>query len=211
MNRQIPAASVLFLVWPSVISCYDVYGMRRCRFAALFILFHLTYCQPVSLVHFKGEYHNRVDHKGRVCLPSRLRAILAAAAGTESDSAPVFTLLRGLDTCLYLYPEMHWRRIEERLSRINSFSDSGRKVLRRFLRFAEDISPDAQHRLSLPARLRDWAGIKPGSTAVFLGSGERIEIWAPDQLDAADEALDTATYQHLFEVLMSDPEPPGSL
>lgn len=182
--------------------------MPVCR---VFYPFSFNVFSAVSLVHFKGEYHNRVDHKGRVCLPSRLRAVLTAASGTESDSTLVFTLLRGLDTCLYLYPEVHWRRIEERLSRINSFSDSGRKVLRRFLRFAEDISPDAQHRLSLPSRLREWAGIKPGSTAVFLGSGERIEIWAPDQLDAADQALDTATYQHLFEVLMSDSEPPGSL
>lgn len=162
------------------------------------------------MVHFKGEYHNRVDHKGRVCLPARLRSDVAPAT-REKEQATCFTLLKGLDPCLYLYPEAHWQQIEQRLTRINSFSESGRKVLRRFLRFAEDVTLDAQHRLPLPVRLREWAGIETGGTAIFLGSGERIEIWAPARLAAEDESLDTATYQQLFEALMGDSEPPTAL
>ncbi|MFW6347676.1 MAG: division/cell wall cluster transcriptional repressor MraZ [Cyclonatronaceae bacterium] len=164
------------------------------------------------MVHFKGEYHNRVDHKGRICLPARLRSECPHPEHTGSGSgAAAFVLLRGLDRCLYLYPIAHWQRIEARLSQINSFSDSGRKVLRRFLRFAEELSLDGQNRLALPPRLRKWAGIETSSTAIFIGSGERIELWAPAALAAEDETLDTATYQQLFETLMDDPEPPHSL
>ena len=183
------------------------------------MFFFRVYCcslisvNAISLVHFKGEYHNRVDHKGRVCLPARLRSECQRLENTGSVSgvAAAFVLLRGLDSCLYIYPQPHWQRIEARLSRINSFSGSGRKVLRRFLRFAEELSLDGQNRLALPPRLREWAGIETSSTAIFIGSGERIELWAPAVLAAEDETLDTTTYQQLFELLMDDPEPPHSL
>lgn len=158
------------------------------------------------LVHFKGEYHNRVDRKGRVCLPARLRQVLESAKGLEPGTESPFTLLRGLDPCVYVYPQAYWKRIEQRLSGINSFAADGRKVLRRFLRFAEDGSLDGQNRLTLSPRLREAAGIATGETAVFVGSGERIEIWAPDKLAEEDESLDTTTYQQLFEALMSPPE-----
>lgn len=160
------------------------------------------------LVHLKGEYQNRMDHKARVCLPARLRAALISPDAGEQLHG--FTLLKGLDPCLYLYADDQWEMVAERLNRINSFSASGRKVLRRFLRSAEDIQLDPQHRLSVSARLREWAGLQPGGNVIFIGSGNRIEIWSPEHLAADDETLDLNTYQQLFEDLMGDSEPPLS-
>ncbi|MDZ7683269.1 MAG: division/cell wall cluster transcriptional repressor MraZ [Fodinibius sp.] len=56
--------------------------------------------------------------------------------------------------------------------------------------------------MPLPSQLTDWAGID--GKAIFIGSGERIEIWSPQQLEEIDAGLDFESYQQLFERVMSD-------
>lgn len=143
---------------------------------------------------FKGEYEHSVDAKGRVAFPAKLRKALSPEAQEN------FTLLRGLEPCLYLYPRDEWEVVERKLSRINSFTREGRTVKRNFLRFAEDLSLDKQNRIPLPSHLMEWAGI--GSTAIFIGSGERIEVWSPEKLEEVDAHLSFESYQELFEQVM---------
>ena len=145
---------------------------------------------------FKGQYEHSVDSKGRVSFPAKLRKSLNPQAQEN------FTILRGLEPCLYIYPQDEWQKVEEQLSQINSFTKEGRTVKRNFLRFAEDLSLDNQNRIPLPSSLTDWAGID--GKAVFIGSGERIEVWAPEQLDEVDAELSFESYQELFERVMGD-------
>ncbi|MCH8567875.1 MAG: division/cell wall cluster transcriptional repressor MraZ [Balneolales bacterium] len=148
------------------------------------------------MASFKGEYDNAVDNKGRVCFPARLRKYLSPAAQER------FTILKGLEKCLYLYPEDRWMEVEAKLERVNSFTKKGRTVVRHFLRSAEDLSLDNQNRIAIPAKLREWAGIN--DKAIFIGSGDRIEVWSPDHLSEEDEQLDFESYQELFESVMID-------
>lgn len=143
---------------------------------------------------FKGQYQHSVDKKGRVSLPAKLRKSL------DPDAKESFTILRGLEPCLYIYPYGEWQEVEERLSNINSFTKEGRTVKRNFLRFAEDFTLDKQNRVPLSQSLREWAGID--GQAVFIGSGERIEVWAPQKLDKIDAELSKESYQELFEKVM---------
>lgn len=147
---------------------------------------------------FKGEYEHSVDAKGRVAFPAKLRKALTPEAQEN------FTLLRGLEPCLYLYPQNEWAIVESKLSTINSFTKEGRTVKRNFLRFAEDLSLDKQNRFPLPSHLMEWAGID--GRAIFIGSGERIEIWSPGKLDEVDSNLSFESYQELFERVMGDHE-----
>jgi len=143
---------------------------------------------------FKGQYEHSVDNKGRVAFPAKLRKTVSPAAQDR------FTILRGLEPCLYLYPQDRWELVEEKLSKINNFSRKGRTVIRNFLRFAEDLVLDKQNRLSLPSHLMEFSEID--STAIFIGSGERIEIWSPEKLDQIDNELSFESYQELFEQVM---------
>ena len=145
---------------------------------------------------FKGEYEHSIDEKGRVAFPAKLRKAL------QPEAQERFTLLRGIEPCIYLYPDNEWAVVEEKLSGINSFTKDGRLVKRTFLRYAEDISLDKQHRVPIPAHLLEYAGIT--SKAIFIGSGERIEIWSPEKLDQADEGLSFESYEELFERVMGD-------
>lgn len=148
---------------------------------------------------FKGEYEHALDAKGRVSFPAKLRKYLSPAAQER------FTILKGLEKCLYLYPEDQWMLVEERLSKVNTFTTEGRTVVRNFLRSAEDLELDAANRLALPSKLTEWAGIQ--SKAIFIGSGSRIEIWSPDQLDSQDQSLSDASWQEMFENVMGNNHP----
>jgi len=145
---------------------------------------------------FKGEYEHSVDNKGRVSFPARLRKYLDPAAQER------FTILRGLEKCLYLYPEDRWVNVEDKLLSKNQFSKKNRMVTRNFLRTAEDVVLDNQNRIALPTKLMEFAGIT--AKAIFIGSGDRIEIWSPEALEQEDAGLDFESYQDLFEAVMGD-------
>ncbi|MEX0779550.1 MAG: division/cell wall cluster transcriptional repressor MraZ [Balneolales bacterium] len=149
-----------------------------------------------NLASFKGQYEHSIDSKGRVSFPHKLRRYLSPEVGGR------FTILKGLEDCLFLYPEDEWIKVEEKLSRTNSFKKEQRIVMRNFLRTAEDLVLDSQNRLPLPGKLMSWAGIE--TKAIFIGMGERIELWSPDALDREDEALGDDAYRELFEKVMED-------
>ena len=148
------------------------------------------------MASFKGEYDHSIDSKGRVSFPARLRKYLPPQ---NQDS---FTILKGLDRCLLLYPEEYWIGVEKRLSNIKEFRREDRIVLRNFLRSADDLTLDKNNRLAIPPKLMEWAEIS--NRVIFIGMGDSIELWAPDVLAKADQELDPDTYRDMFENVMGD-------
>lgn len=64
-------------------------------------------------------------------------------------------------------------------------SKRARDYLRVFLSGASDEIPDKQGRISIPSKLREYAGL--GRDVTVIGSGTRVEIW------------DTAAWDHYLE------------
>ena len=116
------------------------------------------------------------------------------------DAQERFVVVRGLETCLYLYPENEWRDVENALSKANNFTRTGRITKRNFLRYAEDAVLDKQHRLALPYEHTNYAQIN--GKAVFIGMGQYIEIWSPDVLAKVDANLDPDAFEAIFEQVM---------
>ena len=54
---------------------------------------------------FMGEYNHTIDAKGRLIVPAKFREILG-------DN---FIVTKGLDGCLFVYPNDEWTRFEEKL------------------------------------------------------------------------------------------------
>ena len=52
-----------------------------------------------------GEFNHSIDAKGRLIIPSKFRDIL----GED------FVITKGLDGCLFLYPNNEWKIFEEKL------------------------------------------------------------------------------------------------
>ena len=143
---------------------------------------------------FKGQYEHSIDEKGRISFPAKLRKLVNPAAQDR------FVVVRGIEGCLYLYPENEWLHVETALSKANNFTRKGRIAKRNFLRYAEDLSLDKQNRIALPGDHCTYAGIS--NKAVFIGMGEYIEIWSPDKLQEEDDALDSDAFEEIFEQVM---------
>ena len=150
----------------------------------------------VTLHSFKGQYEHSIDAKGRIAFPAKMRKMLSP------DAQERFVVVRGLETCLYLYPDNEWCDVENALSKANNFTRTGRIAKRNFLRYAEDAVLDKQHRLALPYEHTNYAQIN--GKAIFIGMGQYIEIWSPHVLAKIDADLDPDTFEAIFEQVMGD-------
>jgi len=148
----------------------------------------------VTLHSFKGQYEHSIDAKGRIAFPAKMRKVLSL------DAQERFVVVRGLETCLYLYPDNEWRKVEDTLSKANNFTRTGRIAKRNFLRYAEDTVLDKQHRIALPGEHTNYAQIN--GKAIFIGMGQYIEIWSPDVLAKIDADLDPDAFETIFEQVM---------
>lgn len=111
----------------------------------------------------KGEYNHNVDAKGRLFIPAKLR----------DELGDRFTVTRGLDKCLAIYPAAEWAVLEERIRALPM--SKARDLQRFFFSSAFDAEPDSQGRILLPAGLRQYAGLSKEAT--IIGASNHAEIW----------------------------------
>ena len=111
----------------------------------------------------KGEYKHSIDAKGRLAMPAKLRDELGER----------FTVTKGLDGCLAVYPEKEWEGLEERIRSLPM--SKSRDLQRFFFSAAFDAELDAQGRILLPANLRAYAGLS--KETVVIGASNHAEIW----------------------------------
>ena len=129
---------------------------------------------------FTGEYRHAIDAKGRVAVPARFRAELAAGAFVS----------RWIDSCLAIFPRPEWDKFASRVAEL-PFSDAGARVFSRFVfSGAFEFVLDAQGRLVLPPALREFAGLS--DEVVVVGSREHIELWEPGKWASYSESMNDA-------------------
>jgi len=120
---------------------------------------------------FLGTFTPRMDDKGRVTLPARYRETFA----------PGVMVVRGQDHCLYLFTPDGFDDFAEEAINAPITDERARGYQRYMLSNTDDQRPDAQGRISIPARMREYAGLT--KDVVIAGVGKRMEIW-----DAAEWA-----------------------
>ncbi len=114
---------------------------------------------------FLGTYAPKLDDKGRVILPAKFWSAL--------ESGVVIT--RGQERCLYVYSTRDFEQLHELIRQAPVTSKQPRDYLRIFLSGATAEIPDSQHRVTIPAPLRSYAGLTRELTVI--GVGNRAEIW----------------------------------
>lgn len=136
-----------------------------------------------------GTYNPRLDEKGRLILPAKFRGQLA----------PGLVMTRGQERCLYLLPMDEFRRMYEQIRLAPITSKQSRDYLRVFLSGASDEMPDKQGRVSIPANLRQYAGLD--RDVAVIGMGTRVEIWDAGAWDDYLENQESDYAQTAQEVL----------
>lgn len=129
---------------------------------------------------FLGEHQHSLDTKGRVILPARFRERLA--------SGLVFAPSQ--DRCIDVYPLTSFERRVEELRDLPREDQRARTYLRVFLAGAHEDKPDAQGRVTIPPRLRSYAGLD--RELVVNGADQKVEIWDRDAWEAYRSAAEEA-------------------
>ena len=118
---------------------------------------------------FLGEYSHTIDAKGRLIVPAKFREAL----GEE------FVVTKGLDGCLYIYPNDEWKEFEQKLSELPMGKSDIRKMVRFFLSAATLVEVDKQGRILIPPTHRTFAELE--KDIVLAGVGKKIEIWSKNK------------------------------
>lgn len=127
---------------------------------------------------FMGEYNHTIDAKGRLIVPAKFREILG-------DN---FIVTKGLDGCLFVYPNDEWTRFEEKLKSLPLTNKNARQFTRFFLAGAAACEVDKQGRILLPQVLREFASLE--KDVVLVGVASRIEIWNRERWDESMNTYD---------------------
>lgn len=120
---------------------------------------------------FMGSYNYTIDDKGRITIPTKIRADLG------SD----FILTRGLDGCLAIYPRREWDRIIGKYKELPNVQNA-RNFLRFVLSSASVCDLDKQGRVGISSSLLQYAEIK--KDCVIIGVDEHLEIWSKERWEA---------------------------
>lgn len=138
---------------------------------------------------FMSQYNHTIDAKGRVFVPAKYRDALGER----------FVVTKGLDGCLFLYPNEQWEQFAGQLKALPGTKEA-RQLQRFFLAGAAEMEIDSQGRILIPAKLREHAAL--GKQAVFVGMIARVELWSEERwenntLEDMDEAAEKMAEQGL--------------
>lgn len=114
---------------------------------------------------FVGDFTPRLDDKGRLTLPAKFRPLLSKGV----------VITRGQERCLYVYPQEDFVRVAESLRAKNGSSPELRAYARMLGSSGAHEVPDKQGRITVSAKLREYAGLD--RDCVVIGAVTRVEIW----------------------------------
>lgn len=118
-----------------------------------------------------GEYTCKLDDKGRLSLPSKLRAQFPESAGNQ------LVVNRGFEKCLVLFTKDEWLKETARLNAVDDFmSPEIRRFKRIFTNGANLVQIDNAQRILIPKKLLEYAGLE--ADVVLNAFGSKVEIWS---------------------------------
>ena len=135
---------------------------------------------------FIGEHQHSIDKKGRIIIPSKFRDNLGKS----------FILTKGLDGCLFVYPQEEWRILEEKLKSLPLTRKDARAFVRFFFSGATECELDKQGRILIPTNLRLHSKLE--NEAVIIGVSDRVEIWSKKEWNLYNQDEDLG-YENIAE------------
>jgi MraZ protein len=130
------------------------------------------------MTFFTSEYECKLDAKGRLVLPARIKSQLPAhpAGGPEGES-PELVIRRGFEQCLIIYPLVEFKKVFSKISGLNEFNEEYRKLQRNFLSGVVTVELDGNGRFLIPKNMLTYANID--KDVLLVGTGAKVEAWNP--------------------------------
>lgn len=133
--------------------------------------------KPGRMTPFMGTHKNKLDAKGRVSIPAPFRAALKGGAGDGSDTIRVVLRPSHKQASIEGWSVAGFDGLAAGLKKLNEFSDDRDDLAFALYAEATPLDPDKEGRIGLPEHLAAHAGLT--DSMVFVGLGERFEIWEP--------------------------------
>ncbi len=149
---------------------------------------------------FRGEFHQKVDAKGRVSVPALFRRVVEAADPDWTEGKrPNLVIVYGDHRRKYLecYTIEAIDDIDTRIDALPRGSME-RKMLERLMHgqsYPTQIDEDG--RIILPQKLREKIDLS--AEAFFIASGDRFHIWKPETYEAEEIARTEAWLEEFPE------------
>ena len=120
-----------------------------------------------------GKYSAKLDDKGRLFVPAKLRSALG----------DTFFVTLGVNCghrCLTVYTSDEWQRLSDNFNALSISQRAGATSL--IFMNAAECAPDKQFRFSLTQFLLDYAGID--REVMIVGRAGQAEIWDAREFEA---------------------------
>ncbi len=130
-----------------------------------------------------GEYKHTLDPKKRLSVPSKWR----------KDLGKTLIVTRGLDNCLFVYPQAEWKKITEKIGQLPLGQADTRSFNRFFLSGAVEIEVDSVGRILVPDFLKEFAGLD--TKVVLAGIYNRVEIWGENKWEEYKRKIESQADQ----------------
>ena len=123
------------------------------------------------MAFYTGEHECKLDAKGRLVLPARLKSVLPEA------SKKSIIIRKGFEPNLIIYSLHEFQNIYTRLSSLNEFSSEQRKLKRKLFSSISQVDLDSNGRFLLPKGMIQHCNIN--KDVILVGMGNVIEMWSP--------------------------------
>ncbi len=138
---------------------------------------------------FRGEFHQKVDGKGRVSIPAEFRRAIALGDPSATEgNAPEFVIVYGDHRRAFLecYTMEAAAEVDEKIARMKRGTIERRMLERMFNGQSLVATIDDTGRIVLPQKLREK--IEIDDTAYFIATGDTFQIWKPETYGEVEEA-----------------------
>lgn len=123
---------------------------------------------------FSGEFRNKIDEKGRLLVPSRLRSEFG------SESLYITKGIEGNHLMLLTANYFENQFIPAIYSSSKAiFNAKARILARAYIGSSQRVEFDTQGRINIPAASRQIAELSLKGEVLILGVGESVELWNP--------------------------------
>jgi MraZ protein len=122
------------------------------------------------MTFFTSEYESKLDAKGRLVLPARIKAQLP-------DGDTELVLRKGFEPCLIIYPLVEFKKVFARISGLSEFNEEYRRLQRNFFSGTATVELDNNGRILIPKNMLSHARVE--REVILVGMGNKVEIWNP--------------------------------
>jgi len=124
------------------------------------------------MTFFTSEYECKLDAKGRLVLPARIKNGLPETSGNE------LVVGLGFEKCLMVYPILEFKKLYAKVASLSEFNPDYRKLQRNFFRGNTVVELDNSGRFLIPKQMLNYAQLE--KQVVVVGMGNKVELWNPE-------------------------------